>query len=114
MPPTTSDLPDPFNLRKKTVRFPDPERFVGKDPVLFELAHAQAESTQDRNQLLAAMEWNNRITWERLEAGDKLLSEIKIIRGVAIWALGGIISILLLAAGNLIATGAGHYMHWSP
>lgn len=119
IPAPSQEIPNPFDLKKKTVRFPDPSHFKDKDPVLFELAKGQAEAQEDRNTMLAAQQWNNLMTFQmftgiksRLDEGDKLLKEIKLIRAIAVWALSGIGGILVLAIGTIIANWVSHVAHW--
>jgi len=114
------DMPNPFDLKKKTVKFPDASKFINKDPALYELAMGQAEAQEDRNTMLAAQQWNNLATFsmlegikERLAEGDELLKEVRLVRKIAVWALSGIGGILVLALGTILANWVSHMAHWT-
>lgn len=107
--PVDPDMPDPFNLKKKTVRLPDIRDFQGKDPAIYSLALGHAELQDNQNVIISSMEWNNRITWERLNEGAGLLKELKFIRRILIWG-GGIVGAVVIGAMSII--GADSFEHW--
>lgn len=97
-----STMPDPFNLKKKTVKMPDMRDYADKDPLFF--AHAQqiAGVKEDQNVLIAAMQWNNRATGQvltgfqkRLEDGDKMLTHMRTIAWVTKWVIAPALVIFL-------------------
>ena len=85
-------MPDPFNLKKKTVRMPSSELLrAASDPETF-IIETLRDIQEDRNVLVAAQEWNNRMTRtvlsnqnKRLDDGDKLFREVRIIRNIFIY-----------------------------
>lgn len=79
-------MPDPFNIKKKTVRMPPLELMASASPMEQFLVEVHRDAQEDRNTLVAAQQWQNRMIWERLKAGEELLKYVKIIAFFAKWS----------------------------
>lgn len=121
MPPTSNPVGEfdpsfnPYELKKKTVRLPSPELLADAHPLLKDVAMKQASQQEDNNVMIDAQQWNNKVVgliWKRLDDGDEILGEVRLVRKVVIWGGATFMLIFTGAASLVIADTIHHLTGW--